>query len=103
LADARAESVLESLARVALVLAGLTPRVQEWIGRFRVDLLIGNVVIELDGFEHHSSRADYRSDRRRCNALTVKGYRVLRFSWEDVVATPERVVSIVREAVRLAS
>jgi very-short-patch-repair endonuclease len=103
MADGRAESVLESMARVALVLAGLTPDVQVWIGRMRVDLIIGNVVIELDGFEHHSNRADYRRDRRRCNALTALGYRVLRFSWEDVVGTPEHVVARVKEALELPS
>jgi very-short-patch-repair endonuclease len=101
LADGRSESVLESLARVALILAGFTPDVQVWIGRIRVDLIIGNVVIELDGFEYHSKRADYRRDRRRCNALTARGYRVLRFSWEDVVGDPDYVVAKVREALAL--
>ncbi len=89
------------MARVALVLAGLTPGVQVWIGRMRVDLMIGNVIIELDGFEHHSNRADYRRDRRRCNALTALGYRVLRFAWEDVVATPDYVVAKVKKALDL--
>ncbi len=102
LADGRAESVLESMARVALVMSGLKPDVQVWIGRMRVDLMIGNVIIEIDGFEHHSNRTDYRRDRRRCNALTALGYRVLRFSWEEVVPTPEYVVAKVREALDLA-
>jgi very-short-patch-repair endonuclease len=102
-ADGRSESVLESMARVALVLAGLTPQVQEWIGRIRVDLLIGNVVIELDGFAYHSTREDYRRDRRRCNALTVLGYRVLRFSWEDVVGDPAYMVAKVLQALELGA
>ena len=98
LADGRAESVLESMARVALVLGGLPPEVQVWIGRMRVDLMIGNVIIELDGFEHHSNRADYRRDRRRCNALTAARLSGAALLVGGRRRPPEYVVAKVREA-----
>jgi very-short-patch-repair endonuclease len=65
----------------------------------RVDLLVeGVLVVELDGFEHHSDRAHYRNDRRRANALTCMGLRLVRFTYEDVVHKPNWVVACVFEA-----
>ena len=56
------------------------------------------LVVETDGFAFHADRAGYRSDRRRTNALILDGWRVLRFSWEDVVREPAAVVAAVRAA-----
>jgi very-short-patch-repair endonuclease len=101
LSDGRAESALESLARVPLVCGGLEPRLQVEIGQFRVDLLIDELVIECDGFAHHSSRESYRGDRRRLNWLACQGFTVLRFSWEDVVGDPGGMVATVRAALNM--
>lgn len=46
------------------------------------------LVAELDGYESHGTRAAFRSDRRRDAALAARGERVLRFTYEDVVAEP---------------
>ncbi len=46
------------------------------------------LVVELDGYESHGTRAAFRSDRRRDAALAARGERVLRFTYEDVVAEP---------------
>lgn len=46
------------------------------------------VVIECDSFEFHGHRAALRSDCRRYTALTIRGWRVLRFSWEDAMHDP---------------
>lgn len=56
--------------------------------------------METDGFAFHADRQSYRKDRRRGNALVLAGWRVLRFSWEDVVHHPDEVVEAVREALR---
>lgn len=105
LVDPHAGSVLESLLRVLLHLAGLTApepqfEVRERDGSFvaRVDVAwpAARLVVEVDGFAFHSDRAAYRSDRRRVNALERLGWRVLRFSWEDVRHHPEEVVRTVR-------
>jgi very-short-patch-repair endonuclease len=62
----------------------------------RVDLLVDVwLVLEADGFEHHSNRASYREDRRRGNALAVLGYAVLRFSYEDIVHHEDVVAEVV--------
>jgi very-short-patch-repair endonuclease len=106
LVDPDAGSVLESVCRIVLHLAGLAPeRTQLVITRGRAR--IGRVdfawpsallVVEVDGFEFHSDRASYRRDRRRTTALARAGWTVLRFSWEDVTLSPDWVVDSVREA-----
>ena len=100
LADANSESPLETIARVLLRIHGLDVQTQVYLaGVGRVDLLVeGILVVELDGFEHHSGRAQYRNDRRRANALTCMGLRLVRFTYEDVVHRPNWVVACVFEA-----
>lgn len=109
LVDPQSGSVLESLCRVLLHLAGLTPEATQLVVRTGVGRRIGRVdfawpsarlVVETDGFAFHADRASYRADRRRGNALVLAGWRVLRFSWEDVVLAPEQVVAAVRDALQ---
>ena len=50
-----------------------------------VDLLIGDaLVIELDGREWHNDEDRFEKDRRRDAQLSIRGYRVLRFSYKQV-------------------
>lgn len=42
------------------------------------------VVVELDGYEFHCTRAAFERDRKRDAELTALGYRVLRFTWLQV-------------------
>jgi very-short-patch-repair endonuclease len=98
LVDPAAESIQESIGRVALVRAGLDVRTQVVIaGVGRVDLLVeGRVVVELDGFSYHSDRAAFREDRRRDRALARRGLHVLRFAFEDAVYATSTMVSDVQ-------
>ena len=104
LADPRCGSVLESLLRVLLVSAGLSPDETQYVIRdgsgqvARVDFafLKARLVVEADGFEFHRERADYRRDRRRANAFCRLDWSLLRFSWEDVRLQPDYVVDAVR-------
>lgn len=105
LADDRCGSVLESLMRVLLVEAGLAPDASQYLVRdergrvvARVDFVFlkARLIVEADGFEFHSARADYRKDRRRANAYTRGDWSLLRFTWEDVMADPGYVVEAVR-------
>jgi hypothetical protein len=105
LCDPRSGSVLESVCRVLFVEAGLLPPVTQFEVRGPDGRLLGRVdfawpthrlVVETDGFACHADRVSYRADRRRTNALVLDGWRVLRFSWEDVVHDPQRVVAAVR-------
>ena len=42
------------------------------------------LVIEVDGFSTHGSRTGWQGDLNRQNDLVLAGWRVLRFTWEDV-------------------
>lgn len=43
------------------------------------------LVVELDGYAFHRTRAAFQHDRERTNALTLAGYTVLRFTYGDVM------------------
>nr|WP_225224943.1 DUF559 domain-containing protein [Cellulomonas sp. JH27-2] len=96
-ADGRSQSPLETVARVALVAAGFEVDAGRFItGVGYVDLVVGGrVVVELDGFEFHRSRAQFREDRRRDRALVAEGYLVLRFAAEDVLYRTDELVAAV--------
>lgn len=99
-ADARADSLLETVARWALTDAGLRVESQVAIPRVgRVDLMVEDaIVVELDGREHHSDREAFDTDRRRDRLLLAWGLRVLRFTYSDVMPTGRRVVEDVQAA-----
>jgi very-short-patch-repair endonuclease len=108
LADPRCGSVLESVLRVLLVLAGLPPDQSQFVIRdqrlrfvARVDFVYLKVrlIVEVDGFEFHRERSDYRADRRKANAFSRLRWWLLRFTWEDVVMHPDYVVEAVRDMV----
>jgi very-short-patch-repair endonuclease len=42
-------------------------------------------VLEADSFAFHASRSALRRDCRRYVNLAMRGWTLLRFSWEDVV------------------
>ncbi|MDD9207980.1 DUF559 domain-containing protein [Georgenia sp. 10Sc9-8] len=96
--DGRSRSGLETVARLVLSGAGfrVSPGVRiEGVGE--VDLLVERrIVVECDGFAYHSGRYEYREDRRRDRALAARGLAVLRFTYEDVMSDPARLVAEVR-------
>lgn len=66
-------------------------------GRFvaRVDFAYPELklVIEVDGWAAHASPSALQHDLDRQNALVALGWRVLRFTWEDVVLRSAKVAS----------
>jgi very-short-patch-repair endonuclease len=104
--DSRSESVLESDLRVVLCQAGLVPPTtqRELAGgggaALRLDLAWPQhrLAVEADGRRWHDPEDRRDADRRRDNAGARVGWRVLRFSWAEVVHHPERVVDAVRDA-----
>ena len=93
--DARSQSLSETIARLALVDAGLLVEPQVFIeGVGRVDLLVEDLaVVELDGLTYHQARAQFREDRRRDRVLQLIGVPVLRFTFDDAVHGSGRLVA----------
>jgi hypothetical protein len=96
LADARAESPLESLTRLALHDDGFPPPEPQVVLRdaaqrwwYRVDFLFraARLILEADGRVKYDEEDDDESrweEKRRENRLRSLGYRVERVIWEDV-------------------
>ena len=87
LSSDRARSILETVARLQLIDMGLTPQVGVWIeGVGEVDMIIlGFIVIEVDGWAFHSSKEQREKDLKRDRELLRCGFIVLRFTYDDVM------------------
>ena len=95
------ESGIESLTRCRLQCFGLPILPQVRIaGIGRVDFLIGRkLVIEVDGAEYHTDPERFESDRSRDADLSRLGYRVLRFSYLQVMFNWPQVEGAILAAV----
>ncbi len=88
-------SELEGLFLELCTGAGIPrPLVNARVGPYEVDFLWADarVVVETDGRSFHSTRAAFERDRARDALLVASGYRVLRFTYRQVVWEPEVVV-----------
>lgn len=104
-ADERAANPFESVLRaIALGVPRLhlVPQVQIDIHRPDLVDVDRRLILEADSHTWHSSRDALRRDCRRYNALVLAGWTVLRFTWEDVMFRPERVLADLVRAVELA-
>jgi very-short-patch-repair endonuclease len=102
-APAPTRSELERRMRALARRVGLPlPRTQACVLRYTVDFLWAaeRVVVEVDGYRAHGTRLRFETDRERDAALLAAGYRVLRFTWRQLVEQPEVVAA--RLAVVLA-
>src|SRR5690606_4540664 len=96
----RARGLSGSITEAAFVFRadvfGVRVRQQVQIGADRVDVLLGDrLVVELDSREFHERERDYARDAR----LGVRGYRVLRFSYHQVMREWPAVEAAVLAAV----
>ncbi len=102
LIDPSAESGTESIARVRMLEAGIEPRCQAKIGRWRVDFLISRrVVVEVDGREFHDDESTFTRDRRKAAELTALGLHVLHFSYAQVLYDWPTCLAAIRRALLL--
>lgn len=62
---------------------------------YEVDFLwpAARLVVEVDGFAFHSSRAAFERDRARDAELAAAGYVVVRITWRRLTDRPEAVVA----------
>jgi predicted transcriptional regulator of viral defense system len=54
------------------------------------------LIVEVDSIRHHGTRAAFERDRRRDQRLTVEGWRVVRFTWRQIVEEPAVVSATLR-------
>ncbi len=59
---------------------------------------VARLVIEVDGYEAHSSPEAFQQDRIRQNQIVGAGYQVLRFTWVDLNRRPLEVLASIRAA-----
>lgn len=89
-------------------------KIRGWKGNYRINDGSGRpiasidfakvnlkIAIEVDGRSFHSDRRAFEHDRARQNKLTLAGWTVLRFTWDQITKTPGQVVRTVRESIRL--
>jgi len=95
----RADSWLERRLLDLIDAAGL-PRPRTQVELERSDGLVARVdafyddarlVIEVDGHRTHSTRRQRQADAEREAALVAQGWRVIRFTYEDVTERPDYV------------
>ena len=96
-ADGRSANAFESVLRAHAIEAGL-----DVVPQAELDLVTGTVhpdlvdhgrrlVLEADSWARHATRSGHRSDCSRYNLLVLAGWRVLRFTWEQVMTQPAYV------------
>lgn len=108
LCDPLSGSVLESVYRVRAVLAGIDGHTSQYVmcdlpgQHVRVDFCYreAGLVVEVDGGKWHQNPV---RDRARDNLLAALGWRVLRFSWAEVVHKPDAVMASVAAALSAAT
>ena len=95
------ESEAERACLALMSAEGLAPDAAGvWIGPFRVDFLYRQqrLVVEVDGYRFHSTPERFVADRRRAAQLLTMGYRVMQFSWSDIVDQPDNSMRRLRQA-----
>jgi len=90
-ADGRAANPFESVLRALALEAGLEVEPQAEVdlgtGVVHPDVVavLHRLVLEADSWTWHTSRKAHRRDCARYNLLSVRGWTVLRFTWEQVM------------------
>jgi hypothetical protein len=107
-ADGRAESPLESIARIAFNECGLPPpELQVWLGG--TDEPVGRVdfywrkyrtIAEVDGAIKYADPQRAQAQLRRDSLLRDDGFEVVHFTWQQITQTPEHVALSIRKAFR---
>lgn len=87
-----AEAMLLALIRKARL---PTPEVNVQIGGYEVDFLwrTRRLVVEVDGFAYHSTRAAFERDRRKDADLQALGLRTTRLTYRQIAREPEATIA----------
>ena len=81
------------------------PLVNEPLGPFTPDFrwTEQRLIVELDGFETHGTRAAFERDRARDRALAVQGWRVVRVTKRQLENEPDELADQLRAMLRSAT
>ncbi|MDQ3678302.1 MAG: endonuclease domain-containing protein [Actinomycetota bacterium] len=92
-----AERRLAALLRAAKL---PRPAFNHTIEGFEVDAAwrVERVILEVDSYAFHATRAAFERDRRKDAALTRAGYLVLRTTWHELTNEPHALVARIAEA-----
>jgi very-short-patch-repair endonuclease len=92
LTRSEAEALLLELVRTAGLPA---PETNARLLGYEVDFLwrAAKLVVEVDGFAYHSTRAAFERDRRRDAELQTAGYRVIHFTYRQLLAESIAVIA----------
>lgn len=110
-ADARSESVLESICRVAFHDLGLPPPdLQAWVGKgeeviARADFLwrAYRTIGEADGAVKYADPARAMAQLTRDARLREAGFEVVHLTWQDITRSPDQVMGWIKTAFRRGS
>lgn len=69
-------------------------RQQATIGFYKIDFLINNLAVEVDGPSHRWNPVN-ASDKKRTAFLKLKGYDILRLPNELILSNPQKAVNII--------
>lgn len=107
-ADGRAANPFESVLRAIVLDSGgfdaVPQHAVEARGRtWHPDLVDvrRRLVVEADSWEFHTGRDEHSRDCVRYTALSVCGWTVLRFTWEQVMLSPSYVSDVLREVKKM--
>jgi very-short-patch-repair endonuclease len=109
--DARSESVLESVSRVALRDQGLpAPELQVWVGDEtevigRADFLwrAQRTIAEADGAIKYADPSRAMAQLERDARLREAGFEVVHFTWQEITQTPGQVAASIQAAFQRAT
>jgi hypothetical protein len=100
------ESALETRLHALISRAGLPlPTAQfrpPWLksvnGRVDLAYVDERLIVEGDSRRFHGTPESFQADRHRDNLAQLAGWRILRFTWEDITRRPSYVVDSIRRA-----
>jgi very-short-patch-repair endonuclease len=55
------------------------------------------IIVEADGYETHSGLIAFEKDRQRANALTLRGFRVLQWTWKALHERPGALIDDLKQ------
>jgi very-short-patch-repair endonuclease len=76
------------------------PEVNQIVEGYLVDFVWRDrrLIVEVDGYRYHRAPRSFETDRERDAQLTVKGWRVLRFTWRQLEERPAWVAAMTKRA-----